>query len=311
MAILFQSLAASVPDSCRQGVLTIGNFDGVHLGHQTLLAETIRQARAIEAPAVAVTFDPHPQQLLRPEAFQPVLTTVRGRADLLEGQGVDHVVVFRITPAFLQLSARDFFDRILRDLLRARGIVEGFNFGFGRKREGTTDTLKSLGQSAGMSVSLVAALEVDGKPVSTSRVRDDLLSGNIALARRLLGRPYRLEGTVTPGQKRGQTLGFPTANLADIATLVPGDGVYAARAFHNGAAYSAAVNIGPNPTFSEQARKVEAHLIGFTGDLYGQSLTLDFLERIRDTKRFSGPAELREQLQRDVEQVKEAQEGGM
>ncbi len=303
MAIFSQSLDSPVPESCRGGVLSIGNFDGVHLGHQGLLVETIRQARALSRPALAVTFDPHPQKLLRPDAFQPTLTTLEHRAELLQCHGVDHVLIFQITPAFLQIGARAFFDQIIRDLLGAKGVVEGFNFGFGQGREGTTETLKTLGQAAGMTITLVQALEIDGKPVSTSRVRGDLLAGNVASARRLLDRPYRLAGTVAAGQKRGQTLGFPTANLFQCATLIPGDGVYAARAFHEGVSYPAAVNIGPNPTFGEQTRKVEAHLIGFQGDLYGKTLAVDFLERIRDTRPFSGPAELIEQLKRDIERV--------
>lgn len=304
MAIIFQALDAPIPEACRHGAITIGNFDGVHIGHQALLIETMKQAHALPGPALAVTFDPHPQQLLRPDAFQPTLTTVEHRAELLQGYGVDHVLVLAVTPAFLQLSATDFFERLVCAGLRARAIIEGFNFGFGRKREGTTQVLQSLGERAGMRVTLVKACELDGKPVSTSRVRGELLAGNAAGARKLMGRPYRLTGIVGTGQKRGQTLGFPTANLQRVSTLVPGNGVYAVRVLHEGRTWPGAANIGPNPTFGEQAAKIEIHLIGYEGNLYGKTLMVDFYERIRDTRTFSGPAELVEQLRHDVDQAK-------
>ncbi len=304
MPILFQALDAPLANECRHGAISIGNFDGVHLGHQALLIETMKQAHACAGPAVAVTFQPHPQQLLRPDAFQPTLTTVAHRAELLENHGADYVVVLHVTPAFLQLGAREFFERIVRDRLAARAVIEGFNFGFGRKREGTTDLLKALGQESGVGVTLVKARELDGKPVSTSRVRAELTAGHVAGARQLMGRPYRLIGRVGSGQKRGQTLGFPTANLHDVSTLVPGTGVYAVRVLHGGSTWPGAANIGPNPTFGEEASKIEVHLIGFQGDLYDTTLMVDFYERIRATRTFSSPTELIEQLRRDVEQAK-------
>lgn len=304
MSTHFLPLSAAVPEACRGGAVTIGNFDGVHLGHQALVEETVRQARGLSAPAVAVTFDPHPQRLLRPDEFQPILTTLEYRARLLHDHGIDQVLVFQIEPAFLRLTARAFFDQVLLHNLRARAVVEGFNFGFGHRREGTTDKLQEWGSAAGLRVLLVPARALDGQPVSTSRVRDELLAGNVAQARRLLGRPYRLQGIVGTGQRRGHTLGFPTANLADVPTLIPGNGVYAARVHVEGRSYAAAVNVGPNPTFGEQARKVEAHLLDFRGDLYGKMLALDFLEKVRDVRTFSGPAELIAQLKTDIAQVR-------
>jgi riboflavin kinase/FMN adenylyltransferase len=304
MSIHRRALDAAFPESCRHGAVTIGNFDGVHIGHQALLAETARQARALSGPSAAVTFDPHPQQLLRPAGFQPILTTLEHRAELLQSQGVDHVVVLQTTRAVLQLGARDFFEGLVRGGLGARAIVEGFNFGFGRGREGTPAVLQSLGQEAGIGVTFLKACELNGKPVSTSRVRAELEAGNVTAARELLGRAYRLVGTVGTGQKRGQSLGFPTANLQHVSTLVPGDGVYAVRAHYKGQPWPAAANIGPNPTFGEQTRKIEVHLIGFQGDLYNEVLAIDFLERIRDTLAFSGPAALLDQLKRDVDRAR-------
>jgi riboflavin kinase/FMN adenylyltransferase len=290
-----------LPTECRGGAVTVGNFDGVHRGHQALLAELRRQAAAVRGPAVALTFDPHPLRLLRPEQFRPVLTTLADRTELLHRYRADYVVVLRTTPELLSLSARAFFDRVLRARLDARALVPGYNFGFGHNREGTVETLAAFCREAGLACVPVPPLELEGRPVSTSRVKGELERGDVARAAVLLGRPYRLRGVVGTGQRRGQTLGFPTANLEGVETLVPADGVYAVRAFPEGASWPAAANVGPNPTFGEGARKIEVHLIGFVGDLYGRPLAVDFVQRLRDTRPFAGPAELVRQLRADVE----------
>jgi riboflavin kinase/FMN adenylyltransferase len=290
------------PPSFRQGALTIGNFDGVHRGHRALLAELRRQAGTVGGPAVVLTFDPHPLQLLRPERFQPLLTTAEDRAELLQAAGADHVAIMETSRELLHLLPEEFFERVIRSNFQARALVEGGNFGFGRNRAGTIETLKSLCDSGGVSLTIVGAVGEKGQRISSSRVRDVLVRGDVRGAAGLLDRPYRLRGTVGVGRKRGQTLGFPTANLEGIVTLVPGDGVYAVRVDHQGKVCPGAANIGPNPTFGEQARKVEVHLIGFQGDLYGQTLAIDFVDRLRDTRPFAGPAELVEQLRRDVEE---------
>jgi riboflavin kinase / FMN adenylyltransferase len=294
----------SPPAECRDGVVTIGNFDGVHLGHAALLAELRRQARTRGAPAVAITFDPHPLQLLRPAQFQPVLTTPTYRAELLLASGADQVLLLQTTPALLNLTAAEFFSLVIGQHLRAQAIVEGPNFGFGRNREGNIDKLAALCGQAAIDLVVVPPVLLAGKPVSSSRVRDALLCGDVRQAAILLKRPYRLCGTVGTGQRRGRTIGFPTANLEQPETLVPGDGVYAVRVHDGHQAWPGAGNIGPNPTFGEQARKVEVHLIGFQGDLLGRILAIDFVERLRDTRKFSGVAELVEQLRVDVEQAK-------
>ncbi len=293
------------PPSCRGGAVAVGNFDGVHRGHQALLAELRTRARAADGPAVVLTFDPHPLKLLRPEQFQPVLTTSADRADLLQRHGADHVVILRTTPGLLQLTAAEFFAEVLRQRLAARAVVEGANFAFGRNREGTVATLAELCRAAGMELAVVPPFLQEGVPVSSSRVRAALLRGAVTEAADLLGRPYRLRGIVGTGKRRGATLGFPTANLEQVETLVPADGVYAVRAHHEGTAWPAAANVGPNPTFGEQARKVEVHLIGFDGNLYGRPLAVDFVERLRDTRPFGGVEELVAQLRRDVEQARQ------
>lgn len=293
------------PSACRDGALSIGNFDGVHRGHAALMAELRRQAMAVHGPAVAITFDPHPGQLLRPGVSPPPLTTMAERARLLHAAGADHVVILQTTPELLRLSAEEFFDRVIRGHFAARALVEGSNFRFGRDRGGDVTTLADLCARHGMTMDVVEPILVDGEPVSSSRARLALERGAVDEAAACLGRPYALTGTVGRGQRRGNTLGFPTANLEQVETVVPADGVYAVRAWHEGRAWPAAANIGPNPTFGEGRRKIEAHLIDFSDDLYDQSLTVEFLQRLRDTRPFRDATELVAQLREDVARARE------
>ena len=292
------------PEECRRGAVAIGNFDGVHRGHAALLAELRRQADAINGPVIALTFDPHPIEPLRPGQTPPRLTTPEDRTRLLHELGADHVLVLRATHALLALRAEEFFAQVIQERLDARGLVEGPNFGFGRGREGDVTTLARLCEPAAIRLTVVPPLIRDGMEVSSSRVRAALTAGNVREAASLLGRRYRLHGLVGRGQRRGQQLGFPTANLEQLQTLVPGEGVYAVRVPHQGKTWPGAANVGPNPTFGEMAWKVEIHLIGFQGDLYGWPLTVDFVERLRDTRPFQSVADLIEQLRHDIEQAR-------
>jgi riboflavin kinase/FMN adenylyltransferase len=294
------------PQSCRQGAVSIGNFDGVHVGHQALLTRLRSNASQVRGPAVAITFDPHPLSILRPEFFQPTLTTLSERSRLLEHYGADHVVALRTQAGLLHLSATDFFDQVLRLNLQARRVAEGLNFRFGHNREGDIDLLAKLCSNSEMMLEIPEPVKVDGIVASSSKVRQALLDGNLETATRFLNRPYRLQGTVIPGQRRGQQLGFPTANLSQVETLIPKDGVYAVRAHLDGGVWPAAANIGPNPTFGETVRKVEVHLIGYGGgELYGQPVCIDFIERLRDTRRFDSVEQLRSQLRLDVDRAAE------
>jgi riboflavin kinase/FMN adenylyltransferase len=300
MAIHFLPWNDVPASNCRGGAVTIGNFDGVHRGHAALLAELHRQAQAVKGPAVVLTFEPHPLQILQPEQFMPMLTTVPDRVSYLQACGADEIAILQVNQELLQLRATEFFERIIRQNLGAKAVVEGFNFGFGRGREGTVETLIALCRQHGMIASIVPPLLIDGVPVSSSRVRNCLTSGRVREAAALLGRFYRLRGVVGTGQRRGRTIGFPTANLEHIETVIPGDGVYAVWAEVEEQAWAGAANIGPNPTFGEHLRKVEVHLIDFEGDLYERTITMDFLDRIRDTRPFSGVAELVKQLNDDI-----------
>jgi riboflavin kinase/FMN adenylyltransferase len=293
------------PADCRRGAVTFGNFDGVHRGHAALLHKLKESSARLKVPSVAVTFDPHPLQLLRPEQFQPVLTTVADRTDLIHSQGVDHVLILQTTAELLQLSAEEFFEQVVLSRLAARVLVEGVNFGFGRQRQGNIETLRSLCGRSDLELVVVPPFTtVDGIIASSSRVRAALVQGDPRKAADFLGRPYRLRGRVGQGQKRGRTIGFPTANLERIETLVPGDGVYAVRAWHGDSCWPGAANIGPNPTFGETERKVEVHLIGFQGDLTGQTLAVDFVERLRETRQFASVDALVEQLKKDVDSAR-------
>jgi riboflavin kinase/FMN adenylyltransferase len=290
--------------AARGGCLSIGNFDGVHRGHQRILRELVSQARGAGAPAVAMTFDPHPIQLLAPDRAPPHLTTLERKSELIEHCGVDVLIVVPTTLELLQLTPAEFFAQVVRERLHVRAMVEGPNFFFGHNRAGDVRTLRELCDGAGLSLTVVAPVEYQGTTVSSSAIRRAIGAGRVADAVAMLGHPYQVEGVVSTGAARGREIGFPTANLTGITTLLPPDGVYAAMAQIDGTRYPAAVNLGPNPTFGEQQRKFEAHLIGYAGNLYGQSLRVQLLDRVRETRKFGGREELVAQLERDVEAVR-------
>jgi riboflavin kinase / FMN adenylyltransferase len=295
----------NLPDDLRRGAVTIGNFDGVHRGHARLVERLRAKARELGGPAIVFTFDPHPVRLLRPESAPPPLTWTDRKAQLLDELGVTAVIAYPTDEALLALAPEAFFQRIVLDRLQAQAMVEGPNFFFGHKRAGNIDNLASLCNAASVSLEIVQPVQVGSDIVSSSRVRAAVAAGDVDLARQLLTRPYRIRGMVTHGARRGAKIGFPTANLEAIDTLLPAQGVYAARAFTSAGNWPAAVNIGPNPTFGEQALKVEAHLIDFAGSLYGQPLELDFLSRLRSIRPFESIEALKAQLARDVAATRE------
>ncbi|MCA9153557.1 MAG: bifunctional riboflavin kinase/FAD synthetase [Planctomycetales bacterium] len=297
--ILLHSLETLDAD-VRGGALTIGNFDGVHRGHAAIIERLKAQAAKVGGPAVVFTFDPHPVRLLRPEAAPPPLTWTDRKAELLAELGVDAVIAYPTDRALLALTAAEFFQRIVREALAARAVVEGPNFYFGRDRQGNTETLRQFCQDADVALDIVTPIVAGESFISSSRIRDCVARGDVDEARRLLTRPYRIRGLVTHGARRGNTIGFPTANIAAVDTLLPGEGVYAGRAYVDEAVIPAAINIGPNPTFSEQQLKVEAHLLDYSGSLYGRTLEVDFLARLRDTRPFASVDALVQQLQHDV-----------
>ncbi|MDX1944261.1 MAG: bifunctional riboflavin kinase/FAD synthetase [Pirellulaceae bacterium] len=290
----------NLPHDLRHGAVTIGNFDGVHRGHARIVERLLAKAAAVAGPAVVFTFDPHPVRLLRPAAAPPPLTWTDRKAQLLDELGVTAVIAYPTDEDLLQLSPDEFFSRIVRDKLAARAMVEGPNFFFGHDRAGNIAVLEELCTAASIDLEIVPPLKLREEFVSSSGVRTAVQAGDVDLARQLLTRPYRIRGMVTHGAGRGGKIGFPTANVSAIDTLLPAQGVYAARAHTISGSYPAAVNIGPNPTFGEDALKVEVHLIGFGGSLYGQPLEVDFLARLRSIQPFDSVEALRAQLAHDV-----------
>jgi riboflavin kinase/FMN adenylyltransferase len=296
---LFRSLD-DLPADLLGGAVTIGNFDGVHRGHAKLIERLLAKASEVQGPAIVFTFDPHPVRLLRPESAPPPLTWTDRKAALLSELGVIAVIAYPTDQALLGLSPDAFFARIVVERLKARGMVEGPNFFFGQGRAGNIDTLSQLCSAADVSLEIVQPVDINVQIVSSSRVRAAISAGDVDLARQLLTRPYRVRGMITHGAGRGAKMGFATANLEAIDTLLPSLGVYAARAFARSQAWPAAVNIGPNPTFGESMHKVEAHLIGFQGSLYGEAIEVEFLSRLRSIRPFESVEALKTQLAHDV-----------
>ncbi|MFZ5832159.1 MAG: bifunctional riboflavin kinase/FAD synthetase [Planctomycetota bacterium] len=297
---LLRSLA-SFPAALQGGAVSIGNFDGVHLGHAQIIERLVAQARRCGGPAVVFTFDPHPSRVLRPQQAPTPLSTAEQKAELLTNLGVDAVVAYPTDRALLDLEPEDFFEQIVVEKLGARAMVEGHDFFFGRARRGDSRLLEGLCAAAGITLEVVDALCASEEVVSSSRIRRLISDCRMEEASSLLTRPYRIAGVVERGAGRGRKLGYPTANIGQIATLLPGEGIYAGLAWTDGRAYPAAISLGGNPTFGEGALKVEVFLIGFSGDLYDRRLAVDFLTRLRDIVRFASVDELIAQMQRDVE----------
>ncbi|MCA8988357.1 MAG: riboflavin biosynthesis protein RibF [Planctomycetaceae bacterium] len=285
------------------GVVSIGNFDGVHRGHQQILKRLVSRAREKNVPAVAMTFDPPPVALIAPQRVPPRLSTVARKAELMSWLDVDCLLVYPTTREFLSLTAQQFFEQVIGSQLQSCGLVEGPNFFFGKNRSGNIDLLASMTATAGLDFEVVPAQLDEGETISSSGIRQMIAGGQFDRAVSWLGHPYRLTGIVSPGAARGTGIGFPTANLNEILTLVPHPGVYAATTTIEGKSYPAAVHIGGNPTFAEESTKVEVHVIGFQGDLYGRELSIDLTCHLRQVQRFSSVEALQEQLQKDIAAV--------
>ena len=293
-----------LPRPLRGGVVSIGNFDGVHAGHARIVARLVEMARSLAVPAVILTFDPHPARLLRPEQAPMPLSWTDYKGRLLCELGADAVVAYPTDDALLRLTASDFFQNIVQGQLQACGLVEGQNFFFGHERGGDIALLARYCGDSGIRLEVVEPAMVDGQVVSSSRVRQLIAAGNVAGAARLLGRPYRIRGAVIHGQGRGDSLGYPTVNVGGIDMLLPGEGIYAGRAWIDGTSHAAAMSLGGNPTFGESEIKMEAFLLDYAGDLYGRPVEIDFLARLRDIKRFDSVDILVAQIAQDVEQTR-------
>jgi riboflavin kinase / FMN adenylyltransferase len=287
-------------------VVTIGNFDGVHRGHRVLLGRAVDAARRHEVRSVAITFDPHPAAVLRPGSEPTNLQTLDDRVDALYATGVDLVLVLEFTAELASLSPQEFIERVLVDRLRAVKVIVGTNFRFGHKAAGDVVTLNEAGAVHGFEIEAVTLLDLDGRPISSSEIRDRLAAGDVEWSARALGRPHRVVGTVVAGDGRGRTIGVPTANVRpDDGLQVPAHGVYAGHAWLGERSWPCVTNVGTRPTFDGRDVSVEAHLLDAEVDLYDRRLAVTFEHRLRGEQRFDGPDDLVAQIHRDIARAHE------
>lgn len=294
--------AFGLPPAVRGTACTIGTFDGVHRGHQLVLQRLAERARAHGLPAVLVTFDPHPLEVVNPAAAPPLLTLGDEKSEVLAESPLDYVVVLPFTPTLARYEAADFVDHVLVERLGVRELLIGHDHGFGRGRSGDADVLRALGQSRGFAVSVVEAVQgTDQRAISSTVIRRAIAGGDLARAADGLGRAYSIGGIVRAGDGRGRTLGFPTLNLGAPSPrkLLPPEGVYAVRVQTPRGTFGGMMNLGPRPTFGDAATALEVHCFEMTGDLYGRRVRVDLLARLRETQKFSGPEALMAQLAKD------------
>jgi len=285
-------------------LLTIGVFDGVHLGHKHLISRLKELARQQGVLSGVITFSQHPQEVLSPQTRLPSLTSLEQRIALLQDEGVDIVIPLPFTPQIADLSPEQFLE-LLKEFLKMKGLVVGPDFALGKDRQGDIDALRQLGQEMGFSVTVVPPMTIDGEIVSSTAVRQALAKGDMKQAQKLLGRPFSLQGRVVAGDRRGTDLGFPTANLeVEPGQALPAGGVYACRAYIDGRSYPAMTNIGSRPTFGGGPKLVETYLIDYKGNLYGRELAIDVIGHLRDEKKFDTAEQLKEQIAKDIKQGK-------
>lgn len=285
-------------------VLTLGNFDGVHLGHRAILDRVVSAARAANVDAIGLTFHPHPVAVLRPDLSPSLITSLRDRLTLLGETGLDVLVLQHFTSRFAELTAEEFVERFVVERLGASRVVVGHKVSFGHARQGDAALLTRLGERFGFAVEVVGPIRVDGHDVSSSAVRRAIAAGDVALARTLLGRPHRLAGIVERGKQRGAAIGFPTANVRVRAGMWPPDGVYAVRVRRGEQWLDAVANVGTNPTFGTAPRTLEAYIFDFDEDLYGERLSVGFVERLRGEIAFPSVEALVAQIARDAAEAR-------
>ena len=289
-------------------VVTLGNFDGVHLGHQKIFQKVKSEASKIGGESVVITFEPHPLKVLAAQSCPPLLTPLRTKTLLIERSGMDILLCIEFTKIFSELSPHDFVKAVLVEKVGARKVIVGYNYHFGKKKQGNPQTLKQIGSLFNIQVEVVEPLTIEGITVSSSKIRDMIKKGRLEQASKFLGRHYSIFGKVIEGAKRGQSLlGFPTANLEISDELYPFPGVYAVEVLWRGQSFQGVANVGSSPTFQAGEGKIllEVHLLGFHEGIYGEEIQVDFIRRIRDEARFDSVAQLITQIQKDVEWARE------
>lgn len=305
--------APSIPWDDAGTVVTVGTFDGVHRGHWAVLEEIGRRARAVGRRAVLVTFHPHPLQIVRPEIAPPLLTTPLEKKEILAETGLDYAVFLRFTRELSRYTPRRFVEEILVGAFNVKELVIGYDHGFGRGRSGDASTLSAIGKEMGFDVDVVPPVDMGGGPISSTRIRQAVMEGDMGAAREGLGRPYAFRGVVVRGDGRGRDLGFPTANLqvSSSEKLLPPAGIYAVRAVLRRGTFLGALHLGPRPTFQGSPPSVELHILDFDGDLYGEEIRVDVIEWLRDVLPFGSVAALVKQMKKDVDRARVALgEGG-
>jgi len=288
------------PEIQHPTVLTLGVFDGLHLGHQKIMQTVVERARATSSSATVITFDPHPRAVLHPETAPPLLQTLDQKLEGMEQLGIDQVIILEFNRQLASYSAEDFLTEVVYKNLQPREVYIGKGFAFGRSREGNIDTLIKLGQRLGFRAEEVPEVKLRKHRVSSTMIRRLLRAGRVNLARRMLGRPYGVEGTVLEGRKIGKRLSYPTANLLIKNSVIPANGVYVTLTMIDNIWHRSVTNIGTRPTFGdEQQTWIETHVIDFDREIYGQQIRVQFLHRLRGEKRFPDSAALQEQIGRD------------
>jgi riboflavin kinase/FMN adenylyltransferase len=285
----------------RPTLLTLGVFDGLHLGHQQIMATVVERAKAVKAVPTAITFDPHPRAVLQPENAPPLLQTLDQRLGALEVLGIEQTIIVRFSREFAATDAEDFLRNVIRERLQAKEVYLGKGFAFGKGRAGNIGLLREMSRELGFFADEVEEVQLRGQRISSSQIRRLLSEGKINLARRMLGRPYGVEGRVVHGQQRGRTIGFPTANLMTENRVIPRAGVYVTATLIEGAWRRSITNIGVRPTFESNAQPtIETFVLDWNGDLYGDVIRVRFLHRVRDERKFGGIEELKTQIARDL-----------
>jgi riboflavin kinase/FMN adenylyltransferase len=286
-------------------VVTIGNYDGLHLGHQAIITRVIELAKQGKGESVVLTFEPHPVKFFHPELQTPLITPYRKKMILLTQFGVDATINLPFTEEIARMSAKEFIEEIVQKRLAPRWVVVGFNFTFGKGRTGSPEELRKIGEELGFGVEIIPPFQVGGEVVSSTRIRELIARGEIRAANRMLGSNFFMLGRVIHGHARGKGLGFPTANLEITQDLYPNDGVYAAQVMVDERRYDGVVNIGTNPTFRDGQLAVEVFLFGYQGDLYGKELQVALVDKIRDEQTFPSPEQLVRQIEKDIQRAKE------
>jgi len=286
--------------SFKSSVLTLGNFDGLHIGHRKVIHKVVDRAGRLACPSVVYTFDPHPLRVVSPHKSPPLILDLEDKIRLIEELGVDFLVLARFTRGFAERRHDEFVREELVRKFSPAEVWVGHDFSFGKGKAGTVEHLKELGAGLGFSTHVIPAHRKLGAVVSSSRIRGLIIGGMVKEAALLLGRCYAIKGRVVKGAQVGSSLGFPTANLKATSEIIPGDGVYAAWAVLSGARYPAVLNIGSAPTFEGRERGIEVHMLGFDGRIYGRKLELSFVARLRTEKAFDSPAALAAQIAKDA-----------